>query len=35
MLHHVSVGSRDVPKAVAFYDKILAPLGYKRQAKRR
>lgn len=30
MLHHVSVGARDVPKAVAFYDKVLAPLGYKR-----
>lgn len=30
MLHHVSVGARDVPKAVAFYDKVLAALGYKR-----
>lgn len=30
MLHHVSIGARDVPKAVAFYDKILKPLGYKR-----
>ena len=30
MLHHVSVGARDVPKAVAFYDKVLAPLGFKR-----
>lgn len=30
MLHHVSVGARDVAKAVAFYDKILAPLGFKR-----
>jgi catechol 2,3-dioxygenase-like lactoylglutathione lyase family enzyme len=30
MLHHVSVGSRDVPKAVAFYDKVLKPLGFKR-----
>ena len=30
MLHHVSVGARDVAKAAAFYDKILKPLGYKR-----
>ena len=30
MLHHVSIGARDVPKAVAFYDKVLVPLGYKR-----
>jgi catechol 2,3-dioxygenase-like lactoylglutathione lyase family enzyme len=30
MLHHVSVGARDVAKAVAFYDKVLKPLGYKR-----
>jgi catechol 2,3-dioxygenase-like lactoylglutathione lyase family enzyme len=30
MLHHVSVGSRDVAKAVAFYDKVLKPLGFKR-----
>lgn len=30
MLHHVSVGARDVAKAVAFYDKALKPLGYKR-----
>ena len=30
MLHHVSVGSRDVPRAVAFYDQVLKPLGYKR-----
>jgi catechol 2,3-dioxygenase-like lactoylglutathione lyase family enzyme len=30
MLHHVSVGSRDVPRAVKFYDQILKALGYKR-----
>ena len=30
MLHHVSVGSRDVARAVAFYDRVLKPLGYKR-----
>jgi catechol 2,3-dioxygenase-like lactoylglutathione lyase family enzyme len=30
MLHHVSVGARDVAKAVAFYDKVLKPLGFKR-----
>jgi catechol 2,3-dioxygenase-like lactoylglutathione lyase family enzyme len=30
MLHHVSVGVRDVERAAAFYDAILAALGYKR-----
>jgi catechol 2,3-dioxygenase-like lactoylglutathione lyase family enzyme len=30
MLHHVSVGARDMAKAAAFYDKVLATLGYKR-----
>lgn len=30
MLHHVSVGVRDVKKSAVFYDKILKPLGYKR-----
>lgn len=30
MLHHVSVGARDVAKSVAFYDKVLKPLGFKR-----
>jgi len=30
MLHYVSVGSRDVARAVAFYDRVLKPLGYKR-----
>jgi catechol 2,3-dioxygenase-like lactoylglutathione lyase family enzyme len=30
MLHHVSVGVRDVERAARFYDSILAKLGYKR-----
>jgi catechol 2,3-dioxygenase-like lactoylglutathione lyase family enzyme len=30
MLHHVSVGVRDVERATTFYDAILAALGYKR-----
>jgi catechol 2,3-dioxygenase-like lactoylglutathione lyase family enzyme len=30
MLHHVSVGVRDVERAAAFYDTILGTLGYKR-----
>ena len=30
MLHHVSVGVRDVERAATFYDAILAALGYKR-----
>lgn len=30
MLHHVSVGARDVPKACGFYDKALGALGFKR-----
>ena len=30
MLHHVSVGARDVPRAVAFYDKVLKALGFRR-----
>jgi len=30
MLHHVSVGVRDVAKSAAFYDKVLKALGYKR-----
>ena len=30
MLHHVSVGSRDVARAVKFYDQVLKALGYKR-----
>jgi catechol 2,3-dioxygenase-like lactoylglutathione lyase family enzyme len=30
MLHHVSVGVRDVERAVKFYDAVLGALGYKR-----
>ncbi|MDE2134109.1 MAG: VOC family protein [Alphaproteobacteria bacterium] len=30
MLHHVSVGVRDVERAAKFYDAVLAALGYKR-----
>ena len=30
MLHHVSVGVRDVERAATFYDAVLAALGYKR-----
>ncbi len=30
MLHHVSIGVRDVPTAAEFYDKVLGALGYKR-----
>ena len=32
MLHHVSVGVRDVAHAATFYDPVLAALGYKRVA---
>jgi catechol 2,3-dioxygenase-like lactoylglutathione lyase family enzyme len=30
MLHHVSVGVRDVTRAATFYDPVLGALGYKR-----
>lgn len=30
MLHHVSIGVRDVERAAKFYDAILSELGYKR-----
>jgi catechol 2,3-dioxygenase-like lactoylglutathione lyase family enzyme len=30
MLHHVSVGVRDVERAAEFYDAVLGALGYKR-----
>ena len=30
MLHHVSIGVRDVERAVKFYDAVLGALGYKR-----
>ncbi|MEL7939524.1 MULTISPECIES: VOC family protein [Pseudomonas] len=29
---HVTVGSNDLPRARAFYDRVLAPLGLKRLA---
>ena len=32
MLHHVSVGVRDVASAAEFYDAVLGALGYKRTA---
>ena len=30
MLHHLSLGARDIERAVRFYDAALAPLGYVR-----
>jgi catechol 2,3-dioxygenase-like lactoylglutathione lyase family enzyme len=33
MLHHVSVGVRDVADAAEFYDAVLGALGYKRTAE--
>ena len=30
MIHHVSIGVRDVPTAASFYDRVLGTLGYKR-----
>jgi catechol 2,3-dioxygenase-like lactoylglutathione lyase family enzyme len=30
MLHHVSVGVADVPRAAQFYDAVLGALGYRR-----
>lgn len=30
MIHHVSVGVRDVARAAAFYDPVLKALGYRR-----
>ena len=32
MLHHVSVGVRDVARAAKFYDPVLKALGYRRVA---
>lgn len=32
MLHHVSVGVRDVARAAKFYDPVMKALGYKRVA---
>jgi catechol 2,3-dioxygenase-like lactoylglutathione lyase family enzyme len=33
MLHHVSIGVRDVERAARFYDAALGALGYKRTAE--
>jgi len=30
MLHHLSLGARDIERAARFYDAVLAPLGYGR-----
>jgi catechol 2,3-dioxygenase-like lactoylglutathione lyase family enzyme len=30
MIHHLSLGVRDIARASAFYDAVLAPLGYVR-----
>jgi catechol 2,3-dioxygenase-like lactoylglutathione lyase family enzyme len=30
MLHHISFGVSDIEHSAAFYDAVLAPLGYKR-----
>lgn len=30
MLHHLSFAVTDLPRSVAFYDAVLAPLGYRR-----
>jgi catechol 2,3-dioxygenase-like lactoylglutathione lyase family enzyme len=30
MLHHVSLGASDIERSAAFYDAVLAPLGYVR-----
>lgn len=30
MLHHLSLGVRDLDKAGTFYDAVLGPLGYRR-----
>jgi catechol 2,3-dioxygenase-like lactoylglutathione lyase family enzyme len=29
MIHHVSIGTRDIARARKFYDATMAPLGYK------
>jgi catechol 2,3-dioxygenase-like lactoylglutathione lyase family enzyme len=34
MIDHVSIETRDLPRAAAFYDLVLAPLGYARLATR-
>lgn len=30
VLHHLSIGVSDLERSIAFYDRVLAPLGYKR-----
>lgn len=30
MLHHLSIAVADLPRAMAFYDAVLTPLGYTR-----
>ena len=30
MLHHISLGARNIEKSARFYDAVLAPLGYVR-----
>jgi catechol 2,3-dioxygenase-like lactoylglutathione lyase family enzyme len=30
MLHHISLGVADIARSAAFYDQVLAPLGYVR-----
>lgn len=30
MLHHLSLGTRNIEQAARFYDRVLAPLGYVR-----
>lgn len=30
MLHHISIGAKDIERAARFYDTVLAPLGYVR-----
>lgn len=31
MFSHVTIGSHDLPRAMAFYDAVLAPLGIGRE----
>lgn len=30
MLHHISIGAKDIERTARFYDAVLAPLGYVR-----
>ncbi|WP_425258490.1 VOC family protein [Rubrivivax sp. RP6-9] len=30
MLHHISIGAKDIERAARFYDTVLEPLGYAR-----